>query len=67
MDDVCYMSVYMDGAVYYSNAMPGRPLDLSGLNILSFQALEVYRSPAEIPVEYNVTGSGCGIILLWTR
>jgi hypothetical protein len=61
------MSVYLDGALYYSNAAPGPPLDLSRMNILNFQALEVYRSPAEMPVEYNATGSGCGVILLWTR
>jgi hypothetical protein len=67
VDDVCYMSVYLDGALYYSNATPGPPLDLSRMNILNFQALEVYRSPAEMPVEYNATGSGCGVILLWTR
>lgn len=61
------MSVYIDGALYFSNDMPGRPFDLSGVNILNFQALEVYRSPAEMPVEYNATGSYCGVILLWTR
>ena len=49
VDDVCFMTVYMDGALYYSNAMPGPPLDLSRINILNFQALEVYRSPAEMP------------------
>jgi hypothetical protein len=67
MDDVCFMSVYMDGALYYSNMTPGKPLDISGLNILDLQALEVYRSPAELPPEYNSTGSYCGVILLWTR
>ena len=34
---------------------------------LDLQALEVYRSPAEIPAEYNATGNYCGAILLWTR
>jgi hypothetical protein len=29
--------------------------------------MEVYRSAAEMPPEYNATGSYCGVILLWTR
>jgi hypothetical protein len=67
LENVCYMSVYMDGALYYSNMNPGRPLDISSLPILEFQGLEVYRSPAELPIEYSATGSYCGVILLWTR
>ncbi len=67
IDDVCYMNVYIDGSLYFQNGMPEAPPNLSGMNILNFQALEVYRSPAEMPVEYNATGSGCGVILLWTR
>ena len=57
----------MDGALYYLNTSPGRPFDLRGFSVLNFQAVEVYRSPAEMPVEYNATGSYCGIILLWTK
>jgi hypothetical protein len=65
--DVCFMTVYLDGALYYSTDMPGPPLDISTFNLLSLQAVEVYRSPAEMPVEYNATNSGCGVVLLWTR
>ncbi|HKP28001.1 MAG TPA: carboxypeptidase-like regulatory domain-containing protein [Gemmatimonadales bacterium] len=67
IDLVCYMSVYLNGALYYSNMTPGRPLDISSLNVLDLQGLEVYRSAAELPPEYNSTGSYCGVILLWTR
>jgi hypothetical protein len=66
-DDVCFMSIYMDGALFYSNTTPGRPFDISSLNLLDFQGMEVYRSAAEMPPEYNATGSYCGVILLWTR
>jgi len=31
------------------------------------EALEVFRGPAEIPVEYNDNNSQCGVILIWTR
>lgn len=65
--DACFMTVYMDGALYYTNSMPGPPLDISKFNLLTLQGVEVYRSAAEMPVEYNATGSACGVILLWTR
>lgn len=67
MDDVCFMTIYMDGALFYSNTTPGRPFDISSLNLLDFQGMEVYRSAAEMPPEYNTTGSYCGVIVLWTR
>jgi hypothetical protein len=67
MDNACYMSIYMDGALFYSNMTPGRPFDITTLNLLDFQGLEVYRSPAELPIQYSGTGSYCGVILLWTR
>ncbi len=32
------------------------------------EAIEVYRSPAEIPAQYNTGGeAACGVILIWTR
>jgi hypothetical protein len=30
-------------------------------------AVEVYTGAAQIPVQYNPTGSACGVILLWSR
>jgi hypothetical protein len=29
-------------------------------------AIEVYRSPAEVPAQYGGSESGCGVILIWT-
>ena len=32
------------------------------------EAIEVYRTPAEIPAQYNTGGeAACGVILIWTR
>ena len=31
------------------------------------EAIEVFRGPAEIPVQYNDPNSMCGVILIWTR
>jgi hypothetical protein len=61
------MTVYLDGALYYSPDMNGPPPDLTQFNPLTLEAAEVYRSPVEIPVEFNATNSLCGVILLWTR
>jgi hypothetical protein len=47
--------------------MGGNPPDLAKFNPLDLEGMEVYRSAAEIPPEYNATGSACGVILLWTR
>ena len=36
-------------------------------------AIEIYRRPAEIPIEYGMTASGdvpggpCGIVVIWTK
>jgi hypothetical protein len=29
-------------------------------------AIEVYRSPSQVPVEYGGPQSGCGVVLIWT-
>ncbi len=29
-------------------------------------AIEVYRSPSQVPVEYGGAQSGCGVVLIWT-
>jgi hypothetical protein len=29
--------------------------------------IEVYRSAAEIPPQFNGSGAACGVIVIWTR
>jgi hypothetical protein len=36
-------------------------------NLFGLDAVEVYRSAAEVPVEYGGSNAGCGVILLWSR
>ena len=44
-----------------------QPPDLSKFNPLDLEAVEVYRSAAELPIEYGGTNAACGVLLLWTR
>jgi hypothetical protein len=33
----------------------------------SLEAVEIYRGPSQVPPEYNLMNSACGVVLLWTR
>jgi hypothetical protein len=65
----CFMAVYLDGALHWSPDMGNivQPPDLSKFSVMDLQAVEVYRSPAELPIEFAGPMSGCGVVLLWTR
>lgn len=60
----CLMAIYIDGteATYLSRNVNALPYD-------DIAAVEVYRGPAEVPIEYTQTKSQetCGAILVWTR
>lgn len=66
--DRCSPSLYVDGHLMVSGGRrPGlavRPDDY--VDPSTAEAIEVYTSPAEIPVEFE-TGTGCGVMLIWTR
>ena len=56
----CQMKLYLDGLhIGDSEHLFFVPPD-------DVEAMEVYK-PAEVPIEYNATGSACGVILVWTR
>lgn len=63
----CQPTIYVNGArVPYS---PDTGLTLSMMtDRSSIDAIEVYRRPAEIPVEYAPRRQGdCGVLVLWTK
>jgi hypothetical protein len=64
----CYITVYIDNVkTFDASISPAsfRP-DFSRISPMEYAAAEFYQG-AEIPPEYNSTGSGCGVLLLWTR
>lgn len=69
----CYLSVYLDGVpMYRSGGIGGtgfgEPVDFArDINISNLDAVEVYASAAEVPVEFAGRSADCGVVLLWTR
>lgn len=66
MAAACYMSVYVDGVRQWA---PGSvdPPDFDQMRNMQYEGVEIYRGPAELPIQYQGTGAACGAILLWTR
>ena len=62
----CYMSIYQDGVRIWGPGSPEVP-DFEQMRNNQFEGVEVYRGPAELPIQYQGTGAACGAILLWTR
>jgi hypothetical protein len=71
--EACFLSVYLDGVPMYRSGGVGgggfgEPVDLArDINISSLDAVEVYASASEVPVEYAGQSADCGVVLLWTR
>jgi hypothetical protein len=59
--DFCPPVYYLDGT-YLGTANVDQVLLTNRV-----EAVEVYGSAATVPVEFNSTGSACGVIVLWTR
>lgn len=65
----CTMAVMLDGAMV-SNGTDGdweSAFDLNMIQTSTLAAIEVYRSAAEVPGEFNSARSQCGVLVLWTR
>jgi hypothetical protein len=64
----CYLDVYLDGALIYDSSARATPLfNLNSMSAVEIQAIEVYSSASQVPVQYNKTSGGCGVMLIWTR
>lgn len=62
--DACPALFFLDGA-YIGNASHVDPDWVLGVN--QIEAVEVYSGPSQMPAIFNRTGSGCGVVVFWTR
>ena len=64
----CYSPIFLDGALFWGPGLPGvAPPDMDQLKIMDLEGIEVYRGGAEVPLQYQIRGSDCGVVLFWTR
>lgn len=68
-DEPCWMSVYVDGVAVYRSRTGGRPPNFRNefTSVAGWQAIEIYRSASEVPMEYGGSSEQCGAVLFWTR
>lgn len=66
----CYVTIYMDGQLVFSAREGEKPpvaFDMNRMPVNQFAGVEFYPGSGTGPPQYNVTGGGCGTLLLWTR
>jgi len=56
----CPLDVYVNGVISPDN-------DLEKLPVNDYAGVELYLGGASIPIQYNKTGSSCGVLLFWLR
>lgn len=68
----CTPTFYLDGARLSVEMTASLPIEVIA-PLQTIDAVEIYRRPAEIPIEYGMTQSGagtggnCGVIVIWTK
>jgi hypothetical protein len=66
----CFVSIYMDGVLYFTAQMAetgATPPDLSKLNVGDLAGAEFYADGASAPAGMHTNDDGCGTLWLWTR
>lgn len=58
--DHCYMQLFLDGLL-----VPVE--DVDDVPVSWIEGIEVYRGPTQVPTRFNLTGTTCGVVLIWTR
>lgn len=68
----CWMGVILDGVTLYKAVSTGTvsnfpPPDFRrDFQVDNIEAIEVYRSASEVPMEFGGNSASCGVIVLWT-
>ncbi len=55
----CAAAIYVDG-LFQRKVLPR-------MATLDVEALEIYRGPAQVPVQYGGADAACGVVVIWTR
>ena len=67
MPPVCYMTIYLDGVRIWAWGQSEIPDIDQVIAVNEVEGIEVYNGPAELPMQFQATGSACGAVLLWSR
>lgn len=71
-NDYCAPTIYLDGSRLSPSMTNGMAME-SLVPLATIDAVEIYRRPSEIPIEYGMTGAGgggsgpCGVLVIWTK
>ena len=69
-EDQCYMQVFVDGQRLYTYHRPEdngpNPPKLDDYLASTVAAIEIYKSGADTPIQFNTTGGACGTLVIWT-
>lgn len=52
---------------YYFDGVPAQTGRMDDLNPEDLHAVEIYRGPSEVPLEFGGLSNHCGVILVWTK
>lgn len=66
----CPVTLYVDGVLVFNSANQQGTAeipDFSQFRAAEYGGVEYYPGGAALPVRFNATASGCGVLLLWTR
>jgi hypothetical protein len=63
----CYYQMYIDGVRVFTPQAGMEPPEIDTFSVHDFEAIEIYRGPAQTPPQYAGTGAICGTVLFWTR
>ena len=64
----CFSSVYLDRVLLFRSGSRDTPPDLGrDIQISNLDAIEWYSGSAQVPAEFGIRNSDCGVLVLWTR
>ena len=69
-DPNCPPRIFIDGVIVRRGGRMNRPDDPAFDALLQpheIEAMEVYRSPSEVPTVYSGNDVTCGVVLIWTK